>query len=102
MKHCSQHLEGIVIPHLQFEHHFQNCHTVFQGFEGRILPVRGETILTIPAATADTKMVFCKQHIPWTCAKVQVSPLREPSNALTARWEQRANAFEKKPNAFAN
>ena len=39
------------------------------------MPVRGETILTIPAATSDTKIVFCKQHIPWTCAKVQVSPV---------------------------
>ena len=39
------------------------------------MPVRGETILTIPAARCDTKIVFCKQHIPWTCAKVQVSPV---------------------------
>ena len=75
MKHCSQHLEEIVIPRLRFEHQLQNCSTVFQGFEGRTLPVRGETILTIPAATSDTKIVFCKQHIPWTYAKVQVSPV---------------------------
>ena len=39
------------------------------------MPVRGETILIIPAATSGTKIVFCKQHIPWTCAKVQVSPV---------------------------
>ena len=39
------------------------------------MPVRGETILTIPAATSDKKIVFCKQHIPRTCAKVHVSPV---------------------------
>ena len=39
------------------------------------VPVRGKTILTIPAATSDKKIVFCKQHIPRTCAKVHVSPV---------------------------